>query len=218
MPHEQREPSSLTAVADPLISSLVGLLTAAGINEAEAWSIRLAAELVGLGQVRDVPAKAVLLRQGAIWDRAYLIQRGLVRLHFLQRDGHEYNKNFFAEGSLVCPIAPSMWREPSLFGISTIEAVTMWVVDAAVMRGVLAAHELWRPIQTELLARLVMGKLQREHDLLALDARQRYGEFCTRFPGLAARVPLKHLATYLGMTDVSLSRIRRVNQRKVRAD
>ena len=73
-------------------------------------------------------------------------------------------------------------------------------------------HGLWRELQAELLARLLTGKLQREHDLLALDGRQRYQAFGQRFPGLAGRVPLKHLASFLWMTDVSLSRLRRADK------
>ena len=45
--------------------------------------------------------------------------------------------------------------------------------------------------------------------VLTLDARRRYAAFCAREPQLAERVPLLHLASYLGITDVSLSRIRR---------
>ncbi|MEZ5535579.1 MAG: hypothetical protein R3F02_08130 [Thiolinea sp.] len=57
--------------------------------------------------------------------------------------------------------------------------------------------------------RLLDSKLQREHDLLALNSSQRYQKFCENSPGLAQRIPLTHLATYLGITDVSLSRLRR---------
>ena len=71
-----------------------------------------------------------------------------------------------------------------------------------------AGDREWLHIQREMLSRLLDGKLQREHDLLALNAKQRYEKFCRTQPTLAERVPLLHLATYLGMTDVSLSRLR----------
>lgn len=152
---------------------------------------------------------AAILRHGERWNAALVIQTGLVRMHFLRRDGREFNKNFFAEGALVCPITPAMGAEPSLFGISCIERTRLWRCDATLMRQTLARSGDWAPLQTELLIRLLTGKLQREHDLLALDGRQRYAAFCTRFPHLAGRMPLLHLATYLGITDVSLSRLRR---------
>ncbi len=160
----------------------------------------------------QAPARTPLLRQGEVWQRTFLIQTGLIRMHFVDRDGHEFNKNFFSEGSLICPIAPAMWVEPSLFGIHTIEPTRVWVADAAQWRATLHAEGLWREVQCELLARLLTGKLQREHDLLALDGRARYRAFGQRFPDLAGRVPLKHLASFLGLTDVSLSRLRRADK------
>ncbi len=169
----------------------------------------LVAELAGGFSAQTLPRNAPLLRPGETWAAALLIESGLVRMHFLRRDGREFNKNFFAEGVLVCPITPAMWSAASLFGISCIEATRLWRCDAAQFRQVLDRHGQWEPLQRELLARLLTGKLQREHDLLALDGRQRYQAFCQRFPTLAARVPLMHLATYLGLTDVSLSRLRR---------
>lgn len=139
---------------------------------------------------------AALVSPGDRWAQAYLVDQGLLRLYFLRRDGREFNKNFIPDGTLVCPLTPAMWDEPSLFGIACIERTHLWRCDAARWRHALDARGLW-------------GPLQREHDLLALDGRQRYETFCRRMPALAGRVPLLHLASYLGLTDVSLSRLRR---------
>lgn len=159
----------------------------------------------------DLARGAPLLAQGERWRWTLLIERGLVRMHFVRRDGREFNKNFFAEGALICPITPAMWGAPSLFGITCIEAARVWRCDEAGFRQALQHHGVWPALQRELLERLLTGKLQREHDLLALDGRRRYEAFCLRFPALAERVPLVHLATYLGLTDVSLSRLRRTS-------
>lgn len=193
---------------EPLSGVLAALLPHIPAEHIRAAAHRLAPQF---RLVRAAPRTA-LLCQGDVWQRAFLIQSGLIRMHFVDRDGHEFNKNFFAERSLICPIAPAMWQEPSLFGIHTIEPTSLWVADAARLRQDLGEQSLWRELQCELLARLLTGKLQREHDLLALDGRQRYRAFGQRFPGLLGRVPLKHLASFLGMTDVSLSRLRRADR------
>ena len=150
-----------------------------------------------------------LLRHGDVWRHVLWIERGALRLYFTRRDGREFNKNFYLDGALLCPLTPAMWAAPSLFEIGALEATTVWRADAARWRTQLHALDQWEPLRTELLARLVSHKLQREHDLLTLDARRRYAAFCAREPQLAERVPLLHLASYLGITDVSLSRIRR---------
>ncbi|MCW7540448.1 Crp/Fnr family transcriptional regulator [Aquabacterium sp. A7-Y] len=190
------------------VSALLAALRSAGLPTADAAAAALAPRFVPQDLARSTP----LLRQGEVWRFALVVETGLVRMHFLRRDGREFNKNFFAEGALVCPVTPAMWTGPSLFGITTIEATRIWRCDAEEFREGLAAHGQWSPLQSELLVKLLTGKLQREHDLLALDGRRRYETFCQRFPHLAARVPLVHLATYLGLTDVSLSRLRRAQR------
>ncbi|MBK6866973.1 MAG: Crp/Fnr family transcriptional regulator [Burkholderiales bacterium] len=150
-----------------------------------------------------------LLRHGDVWRHVLWIERGALRLYFTRSDGREFNKNFFLEGALLCPLTPAMWGEPSLFEIGALEPGVVWRADAASWRARLDAVGAWEPLRTDLLARLVSHKLQREHDLLTLDARRRYAAFCAREPGIAERIALGHLASYLGITDVSLSRIRR---------
>jgi CRP-like cAMP-binding protein len=150
-----------------------------------------------------------LLYQGQIWREALLVEQGLLRLYFVRRDGREFNKNFFTDGALFFPLTPAMWDNGSLFAIGALDAGYVWRADSTAMRRLLEAQGLWQAVRGRMLERLITHKLQREHDLLTLDGRRRYEAFCRREPALADRVPLNQLASYLGLTDVSLSRIRR---------
>lgn len=169
----------------------------------------VAASVAPLFTLRSFKRGQAFLRQGEVWQQALLIQSGLIRLHFVRHDGREFNKNFFAEHALVCPLTPNMWTEPSRFGISCIEACELWVCPADTLRERLDQTQHWEPLQLRLMSRLLDGKLQREHSLLSYDGRTRYQRFCEEHPALADRVPLVHLSSYLGLTDVSLSRLRR---------
>jgi len=184
-----------------LLRALQAVVPAAGIADATA--------LAPAFSKVELPRGAALLRQGERWQTAWVIETGLVRMHFVRRDGREFNKNFFAEGALICPLTPAMWTAPSLFGVACVEASRVWRCDESLFRAALHERGLWLPLQRQLLEGLLTSKLQREHDLLALDGRRRYEAFCRRYPAWAARVPLVHLASYLGLTDVSLSRLRR---------
>lgn len=157
---------------------------------------------------RHYTRSQALLNQGAVWNNAYTIETGLIRMHFLRRDGKEFNKNFFSENTLIFPLTSIMQSEPSLFGISCIEDCKIWQCDISVFLGLLPEYDRQK-LQNLFLSRLLDSKLQREHDLLALSAMQRYQKFLTTHGSLAERIPLNHLATYLGITDVSLSRLRR---------
>ncbi|WP_020397004.1 Crp/Fnr family transcriptional regulator [Thiolinea disciformis] len=149
-----------------------------------------------------------LLRQNELWQQVFLIETGLIRLYFLRSDGREFNKNFYREGQLVCPLTPHMLHKPALFGISCIENCTIWQCSATSFMEILQGHHAWNLVQSHFLSQLVDHKLQREHDLLSLSAKERYTAFCERQPELASRIPLVQLASYLGITDVSLSRLR----------
>lgn len=93
--------------------------------------------------------------------------------------------------------------------LSALEATRVWQAPWAQFRDALDARSLWQPLCSVMLARLLDQKQQREHTLLALNGRERYLRLCQQQPEVADRVPLVHLASYLGLTDVSLSRIRR---------
>lgn len=167
------------------------------------------AEVAPLFHRQAVARGAGLLAQGQVWRDAVLVEQGLLRLYFVRHDGREFNKNFFVDGALFCPLTPAMCAEASLFAIGAIDGGFVWRADSAAMRSRLEAQGLWQAAKVRMLDRLITHKLQREHDLLTLDGRRRYEVFCHREPVLAQRVPLNHLASYLGLTDVSLSRIRR---------
>ncbi|MBI5258951.1 MAG: Crp/Fnr family transcriptional regulator [Burkholderiales bacterium] len=204
------DPSATQPTAtDPTATLAKALGAALGADAAREAVPSVAAGLAPLFTPHTIERGAPLLRPGERWSHALLVGSGLLRLYFLRRDGREFNKNFVAEGGLLCPITPAMWGQPSLFSIAAVERTRLWRCDATRWREALAAAGLWAPLQRELLQGLLSAKLQREHDLLALTGRQRYEAFCQRFPALAERVPLLHLASYLGLTDVSLSRLRR---------
>jgi len=151
----------------------------------------------------------VLLAQGGRWDTVYAVESGTLRMHLIARDGKDFNKNFHEAGALVLPITAEMEREPALFAISALERSVVWQARVPEFRARLTALGRWEPLRTALLERLVGDKLRREHDLLTLDGTARYLRLCRERPSLAAKVPVAQLASFLGLTDVSLSRIRR---------
>lgn len=159
---------------------------------------------------RRLPRKGdLLLAQGTLWDQAFIVERGLLRVHRSDRSGRDFNQAFYPEGTGLLPLTPELEEQPSAFSISALEPSIVWQAPVSSVRSSVAAHDLWEPFKKHLLAMLLDRKLARETDLLTLDGTARYQQLCHRHPELVGRVPLFHLASYLGLTDVSLSRIRR---------
>lgn len=129
-------------------------------------------------------------------------------MYYLDVDGVERNKNFHLDGSWLWPLTPRMRNEPSAFFMAALETTRVWALPMAVLTPVVHRLPSWAALQEHALAHLLDDKMQREQDFLQLDARGRYAALLQRHPHWASRIPLRHLASFLGMTDVSLSRLR----------
>ena len=149
-----------------------------------------------------------LLRAGDHWQHLWWVERGALRLFYIDRDGAESNKNFFLEDSLLWPITSTLREQPVGFFVNALEDTTVWAVPIAPLMQALANHAPWADVQRRTLSALLDDKMLREQAFLQSSARQRYAALLQQHPLWSDRIALKQLASYLGITDVSLSRLR----------
>jgi CRP-like cAMP-binding protein len=153
---------------------------------------------------RDEP----LLRANEFWCDAFWVESGALRLFYIAADGAESNKNFHLEDALIWPVAPFLRDEPVSFFIAALEATRVHCLPYDALERGVRTNPSWTDLQLKSLSALVEDKMRREQTFLQHSARQRYQALLQARPDWAQRVPLRHLASYLGMTDVSLSRLR----------
>jgi hypothetical protein len=150
-----------------------------------------------------------LLQAGDRWQHLWWVERGALRLYYLDSGGAESNKNFFLEGDMLWPITPRLRDAPAMFHVEPIEDDTLvWALPMLPANTAAAAWPAWMRLENSTLCALLDGKMQREQEFLQLSARQRYELLLRQHPAWAERLPLRHLASFLGMTDVTLSRVR----------
>jgi len=153
-----------------------------------------------------VPARTLLLREGAVCDRIYRIRRGCVRA-FFDRGDKEICFQFFFEKDIV--YAPESFRlgVPSPFTLETIEPCILYSIggeETAVLRNDSGYYNLI----LDRIATLHSEQLRHFFSFLSDKPRQRYERLLREKPMVLQRVPLHFVASYLGITQVSLSRIR----------
>lgn len=162
-------------------------------------------------QVRptDLTKGEALLREGGRWQHLWWLERGALRLYYLDREGQAANKNFYLDGAMVWPITPVLREQPVHFWVEALEPCCVWALPwdgwAAATRG----FAPWQALEHRVLAALLQDKMAREHAFLQLTATERYLALQAQHPDWLARIPLRQLASWLGITDVALSRIRR---------
>src|SRR5687768_14390218 len=124
-------------------------------------------------------------------------------------DGTERTKAFVREAEMSGSLADLLTDGASRAFIVAEEPTRLLVMPFKSMNQLMRRFPEWDVLGRRATQRLLLAKAQREYELLGLDADGRYRAFTTRYPGLEARVAGKLVASYLGITPVHLSRLRR---------
>ncbi len=166
-------------------------------------------ELSALFIKKEYPRKQVLVPAGEKWDKVFFVHRGIIRVYYTDKEGSEFNKGFFHEGQIVWPVAPSARKNDILFSIAALENICVSICGFATFHSWLTQHGDWEKFALPYAELFAEEKFSREYEFLLNSATERYQNFCIQNPELARRLPDYHLASYLGITNVSLSRIKK---------
>lgn len=152
---------------------------------------------------------AYFLEAGHASRRVGFLLEGVLRICYYDNQGAEITRNFIDELHLTTNLRG---LEDGLASPEYVQAVT----DCRLL--VFAKHDWdelthtiigWREMVHQMTAKHLREKLARISPMVVQDATTRYREFLDNYPRLANRIPLSYLASFLGMTQSSLSRIRK---------
>jgi len=170
--------------------------------------VRALAAMASSSVVETGPSES-LLRAGDRWTSLFWVEHGALRLYYLDRQGRSANKNFYLDGALIWPLTPALADQPVNFWVEAVTPTRVWALPWTAWQSACADWPDWAALEHRTLARLLDDKMQREQSFLQRTATERYLDLCTQHPDWLSAIPLRHLASYLGVTDVALSRIRR---------
>jgi CRP-like cAMP-binding protein len=164
-------------------------------------------QLKGLLTERQIPSKTVLLKEGEISIYAFLIKHGCLREWF-NKDGREITFQFFFEGQAVASIDSFLNNQPSLYTIESIEPSLIYTISKKKFEEI---HHLF-PEFKESFQELIYQRFRNYANLFISRIKdspaERYADLVQNHPEIIKRVPQHYIASYLGITPTSLSRIR----------
>lgn len=135
------------------------------------------------------------------------MEQGLVRGYALHA-GQEVSSWFMREGDFVISIVSFLTQEPSTEYIELLETSVLHSISYAQLAELYRAFPEFNYVGRVLTERYYVQSEHRAHQLRTLSAAERYTRLVQDFPGLAQRVPLKYLASHLGIAPETLSRLR----------
>lgn len=166
------------------------------------------AKAMKIFQLASVRKGEFLLRAGEVPHTLGFVVSGVIRLFFLTPDGNEITRSFRVEKSFVSSYSALLLGEPSRLFLQALEPTFLLVTPYSAYQELTAGHLCWQIIDRKFAQQLFIRQEQRECELLLDDATTRYLKFRADYPGLEERVKQHHIASYLGITPVTLSRIR----------
>lgn len=140
----------------------------------------------------------------------YFLIHGLARYYYLTIDGKEFNKSFAEkQGHLLSSISSVSYGIGSPFSVELLSDFTTLYIGYKDLLQLGKENAQWNDLLLRIYEDLIIKKEKREADFLLLDARGRYEKFLEDYSMIEDVVPNYHIASYLGITSVALSRIRK---------
>lgn len=136
------------------------------------------------------------------------VNDGLLRFYYIDEEGQETNKAFVGENEFAGPLASAIAGLPLYFGIQALETTHLLAAPYANYARLFEQDLIFERLGRKLTETLLVRKEMRTRSLLQQNATERYLGFLEMYPHLVNRIPQYHLASYLGISEVSLSRLK----------
>ncbi len=159
-------------------------------------------------EILEVPKGTLLLREGQREDYAWIVIKGLLRSFYI-KDGEEICSRFNSENQIVLSVASFYNRVPGYEFVETLEDATLARVHHDRLQEFYRSYPEFNFIGRVLTEYYFTLSEQRLYLLRKQSAEERYRYFMEHYPEWLQRVPLKHVATFLGMNLETLSRVRK---------
>jgi CRP-like cAMP-binding protein len=172
-------------------------------------SHELKSAIVKNSNVIEVKRKTTLLSAGETSNTIYFIISGGARVYYLNKDGKQTNTWFLFENELLISVYSFFTAQPSFEYIETLEDTILIAVKREKLDEMYLKYMDFNFIGRKLTEYYYIRNEIQANDLRMLSAKERYEQLLKRSPQLFQRVSLGHIASYLGISQETLSRIRK---------
>lgn len=173
------------------------------IDEAEISS------LVESCTTKKVKKDQFILRENEACKHTFFVEKGLLRQFSIDDKGKEHVLSFAPENWLVTDRESSYFNQPSKYFIEALEDSVVAVIDEEFIQLLSEKIADFTDFNNRLLHNHIRHLQNRINLLLSASAEERYLQFIAMYPDILLRVPQTMVASYLGITPESLSRVRR---------
>jgi len=156
----------------------------------------------------SIPKNGYFSKEGRISDRVGFVITGIMR-SFFHVEGKEISTFFLFPGNISVALLSFLEQRPAIENIQAMEDTELLVIKRKDLYNLYHENWKWQQVGRVLIERYYVQMERRAIMLQANEAKDRYRAMVKDFPELLQNVPLHYLASYLGVSPETLSRIRR---------
>lgn len=160
-------------------------------------------------QQRELKKGDLLLQTGKVSDEYLFLERGFIRSYLFDTEGNEITMNFYSQNEMVFEVASFFQRSPSQENFEATTDCTGWVLTYEKLNRLFHNLSEFRDFGRAILVKGFISFKLRTLGMINKTAEERYELLLKSNPTIFQHASLKHIASYLGVTDSSLSRIRK---------
>ncbi|MCD8739924.1 Crp/Fnr family transcriptional regulator [Mucilaginibacter roseus] len=157
---------------------------------------------------REFTKGSLILSEGKTENHLSFIEKGIVRF-FMPGIDKEITFGFSFDGEFVSAYDSFLTRAPCTYAVQTLSETVLWRISYDDLQTVYATTQTGNLMGRHAGEKLFLIKSARELSLLKDSAEQRYLKLFKERPNLIRQIPLKYIASYIGITPQALSRIRK---------
>lgn len=163
-------------------------------------------------RVRQLRKRQYILQPGDVMRYECFVTEGCLRQYYVDDKGQEHTMMFAFEDWWTGDMYSFLSGQPSKYHVEAIEDTTLLLIEKNQLEMLYDQIPQLNRFYRLLLQNAYVAMSERINQALSMTAEERYNSFQQRYPHFEQRLSLKHIASYLGITPESLSRIR--GQRK----
>ena len=156
----------------------------------------------------NFPKGTSLLESGRICQKLYFVKSGIGKVYYLKDDGKEIIDWISDEGNLLTSVSSFLTQTPSLHYVKLIEDSELIGISYTDLEGLFSKYHEMERLGRKLTIFALVQLQNRINSMQFETAKKRYENFLIQYPNCINRIALGDLASFLGMTQVTLSRVR----------
>ena len=172
-------------------------------------SDNIASEIAEIFEPVSLNKNDFLLREGSVCNNYFFLEKGFIRAYTFDTEGNEVTTNLYGRNSIVFEVASYIKRTPSRENIQALTDCFGWEGNYANLQNLFHTSPEFRGFAREILVNSFIELKERTLSMINLTAEKRYEILLKSRQDIIQNISIKHIASFLGITDTSLSRIRK---------